>query len=114
MRKKTKVLPPRDNHYYVSVYTHPDTFPVAILHNAAGSVPVKLKVQITFLLSGLLSIVSLTPASLWSPEKQTSNERAGLEISIRESSAKVVAEAVGSNIIYHLLTAYYVSGGVQK
>lgn len=39
-------------------------------------------------------------------------EKAGLEISIRESSAKVVAESVESNIIYHLLTAYYVSGGV--
>ena len=41
--------------------------------------------------------------SLWGPEKQTLSERAGLEISIWESSAKVVAEAVGSNTIYHLV-----------
>lgn len=87
---------------------------MAILHSAAGSVHCQTQGPNKFSLARTLIYSLPDSTSLWSPEKQASNERAGLEISILESSAKVVAEEVGSNIIYHLLTAYYVSGGMLK
>lgn len=114
MRRTAKVLPPRDNHYYIFVHMIPDTSPVAILHSAAGSLHCQTQGPSNFSHARTLIYSLPDSTSLSCPDIQASNERAGLEISIRWSSANMVAETVKSSTIYHLFTSYYLSGGVLK